>query len=152
MWILLSPLEFKIDTRVPVIMIRWKSIGNAMLSYENEEWVLKIRVLFFFKMWDLEEMIFSDKKKRKRTNKSRPKKNGRKRKTISKVFKILKTFRIVRWEITFCADDLTLNAYYYWLGFFPLTRQHVHINFMDKNYLVLGIRNRIWRMAYAFIK
>lgn len=44
-WILLSPLEFKMDTRVPVIMVQWKSIGNATLFYEEEEWWLKIRVL-----------------------------------------------------------------------------------------------------------
>jgi len=52
-WILLSPLEFKIDTRVPVIMIRWNAIGSATLLFENEEWWLKIRVLFFAKKWNL---------------------------------------------------------------------------------------------------
>jgi hypothetical protein len=41
-WILLSPLEFKVDTRVPVIMIQWKAIGSAALLFENEEIELKL--------------------------------------------------------------------------------------------------------------
>ena len=150
-WILLSPLEFKIDTRVPVIMIQWKTIGSAVLLFEDEQWWLKIRVLFFSKKWSLIQMFFSGRKKQKRINKSR-KKRGRKYKGFFKFFKIFRTFQIVQWEVAFSADDYEKNAYWYWLNFFPLTRQHVHINFMDKNYLVLVIKNRIWRMAYVLIK
>lgn len=35
--ILLSTLEFKIDTRVPVMMIHWKNIGKVTLLFEDEE-------------------------------------------------------------------------------------------------------------------
>jgi hypothetical protein len=151
-WILFSPLEFKIDTRVPVIMIQWKSIGSARLLYEDEEWWLQMRVLFFSKKLNLVQMIFSDKKKRKRKDESRRKKNGVKHKTIFKFFRVLKTFQIVQWKMAFSADDNTKNAYWYWLNFFPLTRQHVHINFFDENYLVLIIRNKGWRIVHAFLK
>jgi len=151
-WILLSPLEFKIDTRVPVIMIRWKAIGSATLLFEDEEWWLKIRVLFFAKKWNLIQMFFPGKKKRARINKNRRKKDVRKNKVIFKILKVLKTFRVVQWEVAFSADDYEKSAYWYWLNFFPLTRQHVHINFMDENYLVLVIKNRMGRVVYAFIK
>lgn len=151
-WILLSPLELKIDTRVPVIMVQWKSIGGATLLYEDEEWWLQMRVLFFSKKLNLIQMIFSDKKKRKRTGKSRKKKNGGKRKIILKFFKILKTFQIVQWEIAFSADDNTKNAKWYYLNFLSFTRKHVHINFFDENYLVLLIRNKGWRIVHAFMK
>jgi hypothetical protein len=150
-WILLSPLEFKIDTRVPVIMVQWKSIVNATLFFEGEEWWLKIHVLFFSKKWNLIQIIFSD-KLRKRTDKSRKKKKSGKYKQISRFFKILKTFQIVQWEIAFSADDNTDNAYWYWLNFLPSTRQHVHVNFFDESYLVLVIKNKAWRVAHAFIK
>lgn len=151
-WILLSPLEFRIDSRVPVMMIQWKAIGSAELIFEKEEWWLKIRVLFFSKKWNLIQMFFSGKKKRKRINKNRQKRKVRKNKTIFKILKVLKTFRVVQWEVAYSADDYEKNAYWYWLNFFPLTRQHVHINFMDENYLVLVIKNRIGRVVYAFTK
>jgi hypothetical protein len=149
-WILLSPLQFEIDTRVPVIMVQWKSIGNATLFYEDEVWWLQIRVWFFSKKWNLVQMIFADRKKK--VLQSRKRKSGRKRIPVLKFFKILKTFQIVHWEIAFSADDYTENARWYWLNFSPLTRKHVYINFVDKNYLVLVIRNKAWRIAYAFMK
>jgi hypothetical protein len=151
-WILLLPLEFKIDTRIPVIMVRLKFIGSAALQFENEEWWLKIRVLFFSKKWNLLQMFFPGKKKRKRINKNRQKRDVRKNKTIFRILKVLKTFRVAQWEVAFSADDYAKNAYWYWLNFFQLTRQHLHINFMDENYFVLVIKNRIGRMVYAFIK
>lgn len=151
-WILLSPMEFKIDTRVPIIMIRWKAIGSAVLLFENEEWWLKIRVLFFSKKWNLIQMFFSGKKKRAKINKKRRKENVRKKKTLFRILKVLKTFRIVEWEIAYSTEDNVKNAYWYWLNFFPLTRQHVHINFINENYLIVVIKNKIGRMLYAFIK
>lgn len=151
-WILLSPLEFKIDTRVPVIMVQWKSIGNAMLLYEDEEWWLQIRVWFFSKKWNLVKMIFADKKKKKKVARIPGEKSGRKSMSILKVFKILKTFEMVQWKIVLSAGDNTKNAHWYWLNFFPLTKGHVHVNFFDENYLVFVIRNKAWRIAYAFIK
>lgn len=145
-------MQFEIDTRVPVITIQWKSIGNATLFYEDEVWWLQIRAWFFSKKWNLVQMIFADRKKKKKVPQSRKRKSGKKRMPVLKLFKILKTFQIVHWEIAFSADDYTKNARWYWLNFFPLTRKHLYINFDDKNYLVLVIRNKAWRIAYAFIK
>ena len=63
--ILLSPIELKIDTRIPVISIQWKGIGEAIIIYE-EVWWLKIRLPFFHKQWSLIQLILSDKKKKTR--------------------------------------------------------------------------------------
>jgi hypothetical protein len=151
-WILLAPFQFEIDTRVPVIMVQWKSIGNATLFYEDEVWWLQIRVWFFSKKWNLVQMIFAGRKKKKKVVQSRKRKSGRKYMPFIKFFKILKTFQIVHWEIAFSADDYTKNARWYWLNFLAVTRKHVYINFDDKNYLVLVIRNKAWRIAHAFMK
>jgi hypothetical protein len=151
-WILLSPLELKIDTRVPVIIIQWKSIGSAMLLYEEEEWWLKVRVLFFYKNWSLMHLVFANRKKQKTKNETHRKKSGGRSGTALKFFKILKTFQIVQWEIAYSADDNRTNARWYYINFLPFMRKHVHVNFFDENYLVLIIRNRAWRMAHAFIK
>ena len=97
-------------------------------------------------------MIYADRKRKKKKDQRRRKKNATRHMPVFKFFKILKTFQIVQWKIAVSADDHTKNAYWYWLNFFPLTRQHVLINFMDENYFVLVIRNRAWRMAYVFIK
>lgn len=137
---------------MPVMMVQWKSIGNAALMYEDEAWWLKIRILFFSKKWNLVQMIFTDSKKKKKSTQSRRKEKVKKTMPVLKIFKILKTFQIVQWKLAISADDNTANAWWYWLNFFPSTRQHVHVNFIDENYLVLVVRNKAWRIVYAFIK
>ena len=97
------------------------------------------------------QMNFANRKKRKKKNQSHGR-GRRKLMPVLKFFKILKTFHIVQWEIAFSADDNTTNAKWYYLNFLPFMRKHVHINFIDQNYLVLVIKNKLWRMAYAFIK
>ena len=98
------------------------------------------------------KMFFAGRKRKKKTAQRRRKKSKEKFRLILKFFKMINTFQIVQWEIAYCADDYTENAYQYWLNFFPLTAGHIRINFFDENYLVLIIRNKAWRMAYAFIK
>lgn len=149
-WMLLSPLQFEIDTRVPIIMVKWKSIGNATVFYKDDELWLRVRVLFFSKKWNLVQMFFANRKKQKKSDR-RPKKKGTKM-SVMKIFKVLKTFQIVQWEMAISEAEDTENAYWYWLFFFPITRKHIRINFIDGNYLILVIQNRLWRMAYAFIK
>jgi hypothetical protein len=151
-WILLMPFQFEMDTRIPVIMIQWKSIGNATLFYEEEVWWLQIRVGFFSKKWNFVQMIFADRKKRKKGVQSRKRSGAKKRMPLLKFFKILKTFQIVHWEIAFDANDNAVNAWWYWLNFFPFSREHIHVNFFDEDYFVLVIRNKVWRIAYAFMK
>lgn len=151
-WLLLAPLELRIDTRQPVVMMRWKSIGNATIVFDEEEWWLKIRLLFFSKKWNLINLVFAERKERKKKDHRSSKKKQSKRRQALKFFNILRTFQVVRWEVAFSDDDNTMNAYCYWLNFFPLTRQHVHVNFTGENYLVLVIRNQLWRMVHALTK
>jgi len=151
-WLLFSPFEFKIDTRIPVISVRWKSVGNAILSYENNDWWLNIQVLFFSKQWNVEQMIYTVRKKKKKMDQDDKEKKIRKSKPLGKFLKILKTFEIVEWQVSFSKDDYAANARWYWLNYFPLTIKHVRVNFFDENYLVLVIRNVPWRIVYAFIK
>lgn len=98
------------------------------------------------------QMIFADRKKKKKAPQGQKRKSARKRIPFLKFFKILRTFQIVYWEIALSSDDFTENARWYWVNFFPSTRKHVYINYVDENYLVLVIRNQAWRIVYAFLK
>jgi hypothetical protein len=151
-WILLSPLEFKIDTRIPLVIIEWKSIGKATLVYEKDEWWLKIHVLFFYKKWSLLQMVFADKTRKKKVKHAQRKKSTTNSKWLSKFFNMLKTFRVIQWKIAISSSDNLKNAWLYPLNFFPHARQHVYINFIDENYLVLTTRNKPLRIIYALMK
>ena len=151
-WILISPLELKIDTRVPEVIIRWRSIGRASVVYDNDEWWLNIHVLFFKKNWSLMQMIFADKKNKKKVKAIQGQRKKGRGKWMGKFITIIRTFRISQLRIAFGSSDNTINAKLYPLNFLPLTRQYIYINFTDENYLLLTIKNRPFRIIYALMK
>ena len=148
-WLLLAPLQLQIDTRIPEISFRWISVGKAKIVYEQDKWWLKISVFFFFKQWDLEGLIFKPKKKVK---KNRPKTKRGLSKWLRKLFKLLKTFRVTKWQIAIDTGDDVRNAWLYSLNFYPGIRRHFCVNFFDESYLLLEIRNAPWKMVYALMK
>jgi len=148
-WLLLAPLQLQIDTRIPEISFRWTSIGKAKMVYEQDKWWLKISVFFFFKQWDLEGLIFKPKKK---VRKNRPKTKRGLSKWLRKLFNLIKTFRVTKWQIAIDTGDEVRNAWLYSLNFCPGSSNHFCVNFFDENYLVLEIRNAPWKMVYALMK
>ena len=148
-WLLLAPLQLQIDTRTPEISFRWISVGKAKMIYEQGKWWLKISVFFFFKQWELEDLLFNPKKKVKKT---KPKITTGHSKRFRKLFNLLKTFRVTKWQIAIDTGDEVRNAWLYSLNFCPGSSNHFCVNFFDENYLVLEIRNAPWKMVYALMK
>ena len=148
-WLLLAPLQLQIDTRIPEISFRWISVGRAKIVYEQDKWWLKISVFFLFKQWDLEGLIFKPKKK---VRKNRPKTKRGLSKWLRKLFNLIKTFRVTKWQIEIDTGDDVRNAWLYSLNFYPGIRRHFCVNFFDESYLLLEIRNAPWKMVYALMK
>ena len=148
-WLLLAPLQLQIDTRIPEISFRWISVGKAKIVYEQDKWWLKISVFFFFKQWDLEGLIFKPKKK---VRKNRPKTKRGLSKWLRKLFNLIKTFRVTKWQIAIDTGDDVRNAWLYSLNFYPGISNHFCVNFFDESYLLLEIRNAPWKMVYALMK
>ena len=148
-WLLLAPLQLQIDTRIPEISFRWISVGKAKMVYEQGKWWLKISVFFFFKRWELEDLLFNPKKKVKKT---KPKTKTGHSKWGRKLFNLLKTFHVTKWRIAIDTGDDVRNAWLYSLNFYPGINSHLCVNFFDENYLVLEIRNAPWKMVYALMK
>ena len=150
-WFLFAPLELQIDTRTPRASVRWVSIGLVMVLYEKEKWWLKMSLGFFHKQWDLEKLIVRRKKKIKAAPSIHRKRPNR-RVRLKKVLNVIKTFRVIEWELAIDTDDVVRNAWLYPLNFFPRARRHVNINFAGENFLAIKIRNAPWKLAYAFLK
>ncbi len=150
-WLLLSPIELFIDTRISELYVRWIGIGRAMIVYEKEDWWLKVQFPLFKKKWSLIEMVARSGKKGKKTKPTR-KKTIKKKNWLPKILNMLKTFRITKWQIAIDSGNNVINAWMYPLNFFPYTYQHLFVNFNEKNYLALTIRNVPLRMLYAWIK
>jgi hypothetical protein len=149
-WILFAPLELFVDTRAATIHLRWMGIGKAVVIYEDNNWWLKARVLFFSKKWNMAKLIMK-KSKRKERSSATSKHKKRKQFPAQKFQHLIKTFRIKSWQLSVDMGDNVLNAWFYPLNFIAPTRQHLWINFTGENYLAITIKNTPARMLHAWI-
>lgn len=148
LWFLISPFIIEIDSRKPLAMLKWVSIGKAAIWYD-EEWWLGFRVLFFQKKIRLSSI----KDKQKKVAAPLVKKTKRKRKlSFRKILNVVRTFRIEEWKLAIDTGDYARNAQIYPLNFLPKLSGHMQINFNDENYLYVRIRNRPLKMLYAFLR
>jgi hypothetical protein len=150
-WLLFAPLELQVDTRTPQACVRWITIGKAILTYENEKWWLRMRVLFFHKQWELEKLLFAKKKRRKPAKRIKKQAKPAANK-LRKFFNVMKSFRVTKWQVGIDTGDVTEVASLYPLNFLPHTWKHCHLNFIDENYFLMTVRNTPWKLAYAFFK
>lgn len=148
-WVLLAPFEISVDTRILQAAFRWRTIGNALLVFENDKWMLQIKIFFFRKQWELEKLLF---KKREKKKKNKPKSRRSGTKKIKKMARLLKTFRISYLQAAIDTGDSAVNALLYPVYSSSYVRAHLKINFADENYLVIKIRNAPWKLIYAFMK
>jgi hypothetical protein len=58
---------------------------------------------------------------------------------------------VEEWRLAMDTGDYILNARLFPLNFLPGCRNHLHINFLEENYLYLKIRNYPWKIIYAFV-
>ena len=150
-WILISPVEVEIDSRIPHAKLQWFGIGRASLWYDDE-WRLSMYILFFRKTIRLSEIKKKPQKKRAEPRTKKPKKRKYIRTLLTKTVRIIKTFRVTDWQLAIDTGDQTCNAQLYPLNFLPGTFRHLHINFSTESYLLLKIRNRPWKMVYEFLR
>jgi hypothetical protein len=149
-WLLFSTIECCIDTRIPRMEIRWRSIGKGMVVFENGAYLIRMKIFFFKKEWNLEKLLFQ---KRKPTIAPKKKKTQTaKRPAFNKIIRVLRSFRVTKWELAYSSEDYLKDAWLYAINFLPNTRQHIFINFIGENYLVLKTRNAPWKMMVAWIR
>jgi hypothetical protein len=150
LWLFFSPVSVSIDTTVPEAKFTWKGIGKAILIYKEDEWLLFIRVLFFKTEKNLSAPKLDEKKKRER-KKTVHKKKRDIRKLLKKGLRVVKSFAVTEWRISVDTGDHVHNAWLYPLNFI-IPGNHCNINFHDENYLVLQMKNKLWRMLYAWLR
>lgn len=149
LWLLFTPIIIEGDTRVPYLRFRWRGIGKAEITYQ-ENWLLKWRLLFFGRTIDLEKS--SAKRISKKTVSHQKKKKMKAGTMLRKMVRIIKTFRVDHWQLALDTGDNTLTAQLYPVNFMPGMKGHLEVNFNGVNYFRFRIRNRAWKILIAYLK
>lgn len=149
--VLLSVLVIEVDTRIPQAVVRWGHLGKAKIWYD-EEWWLSMQLPFYRKTMRVAEIKTKPAKKEIATTKKKPVKKITIKRVVKKAVAIIQTFQLQQCKLSIDTDDYVRNAQLYPLNFLPEIRNHICINFMNENFLVLKVRNYPWKILYAFIK
>jgi hypothetical protein len=149
-WLLLSPLIISIDTRVPVIKVKWVSIATISLLYQ-EKWVLKIHVLFYNTIKDLYSLKRKKQAPKNKEVNNKTKKTKHPIRVARAIVRVIKSFSMRRWHLTLDTGNYALNGCLYSLYALPSIANHIEINFQDKNYLLIKMKNTPLRMIKAYL-
>jgi hypothetical protein len=151
-WLLFSNLELNIDTRIPGLVLHWRTIAKLVLVFEYGDWWLKIYSLPYKNKWRLYELINRKKKKKIKVEGDRSKISKRSPIRFKKIIELLSSSQVNEWRLALDTDDFPFNACLFPLNFLPSCRQRLEINFKGENFLVLRITNSVWRLLNVWFK
>ncbi len=146
--LLFVPIQIFIDTDTGKYYAGLKGLAKASFEPDEKE-LLKVRL----------KVLFYERCFYPLTKSSKPKQPAKKKKTkpkrrikFRKMVQLLKSFEVKRFALDMDTGDYVANAKMY--PVFVLLNRYVasfHINFEDRNRLVLDIRNRPYRILKTFI-
>ena len=149
-WLLIAPLRLIADSRLGMLEVNWWGLGFAGLYLNGEDPVFRFRIAFWKKEVDL--LTWQPKKKKKE---KKPKKKKKRKSPISfrKFLRILRTFKILEWQLDLDTDDYVVNGWLYPVFLF-LNRsgKRFQINFRGHFYWRMVIENRGYRVLWAFLR
>lgn len=147
--LLLLPVECVVDTRIPALYAKW-AILKVTITYLNNEWRLCYSILFFKNTVTLARKAQPASKKNIATGKKKA--TSKRSLKIKKMWRVIKTVRVTRWQLALDTGDWVVNGWLYPLNFLPALQHHVCINFKGENYLFLRLKCIPLQALLALIK
>lgn len=151
-WLLLSPLELKIDTRIPLISLHWKTIAKVRMEFEGGEWWLKFSSFPYNHKWLFTELFSKRKGRIKKIQLTVAKKSKERNVPLKKIYGVIASSKVLTWQLAMDTSDYCMNARLYPLVFLPGMQGHLHINFSNRNFLVLHILQSPGRVLWTWLK
>lgn len=145
--LLLVPIQIFIDTDAAQYYVRIRGLARVSLEPDKKE-LLRIRVKTLFYERCFYPITTSSKPKP-------PKKKAKPKRRIKfgKIVRVIRSFQVRRFVLDMDTGDYTANAKMY--PVFMLLNQYVasfHINFENRNRLLVDVRNRPYRILKSFVK
>lgn len=147
--VLFTSFEIEIDTENWEVLFRWGKIGAVCMWYDDTV-KIRLKVLFYKKI--VTPSFFTNRsnggRKKTLTLKSKNKATGKR--VLTRIIRIINSFKVVAWNLAIDTGDNILNARLFPLNFIPMSYNHVNINFLNKNFLYIKVRNNVWKIIKAY--
>jgi hypothetical protein len=154
LFLLLTPIWIELDTRVPFGRLQCWGVGGVEL-YHDKQWIVRLRILFFKKIFYLEKITKANgaKRKKKKREPGIPKRRGMSLWVMLKKMKrVYRSFTVEKWQLAIDTGDATLNARLYPLNWIPVLQGHLFVNFNGDQHFQCRIRNAGWRLLWAWFR
>jgi hypothetical protein len=123
-----------------------------MRIWYEDEWWLRIQFPFFRKTFRVADMKSSPKKTTKPPAHDESKGKPKRKKFLKILRTLIKAVEVEEWQLALDTDDFARNGQLYPINYLPGNFRHLHINFIDQNYLVIKLKIRVWKIVFAFIR
>ncbi len=148
-YLLLTPIMLYVDTRNDTYFVRQQGIIKAAVLGDKKE-VLRIKLTVFF--LDFYVYPFRSKKKPSKPKTIKKKKKGNTSFSFEVRLRLLKTLKIKKLVVDIDTGDCLANAKLYPIfAFLNYKFGGFHINFEDRNQLVLHLESKPIRIIKSFI-
>ncbi len=148
-WILFSPIVLKVDTRYNLYDLRFLMIAHVWLDVEGDN-TLTFHLKLPLYHYQTQQLPISSRSNQKR-RKVRAKGNYIDR--LIRIKNIVRSFKVTAFEIFLDTDNYTLNAQLIPISIYLSNKGiPITINFQEKSFLQLEIRNTPWRLGLAYLK
>lgn len=145
--LLFVPIQIYVDTADATYFVSLQGLAKASLEPDNKE-ILRIRLKVFFY-----EHFFYPLRKSTKPKKIEDKPAKKKRRMSGRtMLRLVRSFKVQKLRLDMDTGDYVVNAKLY--PVFMLLDRHVgrfHINFQDRNRLVMDVRNTPYRLIKSFI-
>jgi len=161
LYLLFAWFYIEIDSPAGLAGIRFGGIAEASIILNETIQVVRIKIAWWKKEYDLSDAESGGAVKRREVNASGGRivrKPKRKRIPVQKLLRklkgIIQSFKINKCNISVDTGDMPLNAILYpWFYLVKWrTGKNVSINFVGENVIILQAKNSIARMLWAYIK
>lgn len=142
LWILLTPIHILIDSDTHTYELKWVGIGKMALIFVQGNFDMSLKIFFWKKHFQLKGKKIVDRKSMQRV--SFPKNPQR-------IWRILKSFRVKKFELRLDTDDINWNAFLFPIGFFfNRKNRKIIINQDGDLTLRLDIENSLFKILRAY--
>ena len=150
LWIFFAPLELIIDTRVPLALMRLRSIGKVSIDLQQDDLWVSLKVFFMRFHWRLQDLA---KKKSVTKSTSVKKQKVATGKPFAKMLRVLKSIEVKNFELQLSPPDYALTGQLYPLNFIALPAPYkLSVTFSEEAYLMVRTTTAAWRIALALIR
>ncbi|MEO9485235.1 MAG: hypothetical protein ABJG47_17380 [Ekhidna sp.] len=145
-WILFTPIILSIDSESHIYEVRFGGLAQTWIDTEEHELTFHLKLPIYHYRKQLLGIQSSAQKKDKET-----KPQSFSFKKACRFKNILKSFHIETFAASLDTDNYMLNAQLLPIGILLTNRGFpIYINFQGKSYLILEIRNTLWRIFLAY--